>query len=168
MNMMMTAAPLAMVMCHHSVGDAALGIQWHVIGMYAPSFFTGALIARFGLRAVVATGLVLIAAAAAIGVLGIALWNFWAALALLGIGWNFAFVGATTLVTECHGPRERNKVQAFNDFLIFGSMAVGSFSSGALLASYGWTAVNEVVFPVVVVAGLLLAWGTLKRRSAPV
>jgi len=164
MNMMMTAAPLAMVMCHHSVGEAALGIQWHVIGMYAPSFFTGALIARFGLRAVVATGLLLIAAAATIGVLGIALWNFWAALALLGIGWNFAFVGATTLVTECHDPRERNKVQAFNDFLIFGSMAVGSFSSGALLASYGWTAVNEVVFPVVVVAGLLLAWGTLARR----
>jgi MFS family permease len=164
MNMMMTAAPLAMVMCHHSVGEAALGIQWHVIGMYAPSFFTGALIARFGLRAVVATGLLLIAAAATIGVLGIALWNFWAALALLGIGWNFAFVGATMLVTECHGPRERNKVQAFNDFLIFGSMAVGSFSSGALLASYGWAAVNEVVFPVVVVAGLLLAWGTLARR----
>src|SRR5208282_2591126 len=164
MNLMMTAAPLAMVMCHHSVGEAALGIQWHVIGMYAPSFFTGALIARFGLRAVVATGLLLIAAAATIGVLGIALWNFWAALALLGIGWNFAFVGATTLVTECHGPRERNKVQAFNDFLIFGSMAIGSFSSGALLASYGWTAVNEVVFPVVVVAGLLLAWGTLGRR----
>jgi len=162
--MMMTAAPLAMVMCHHSVGDAALGIQWHMIGMYAPSFFTGALITRFGLRAVVATGLVLIAAAATIGVLGVALWNFWVALALLGIGWNFAFVGATTLVTECHGPRERNKVQAFNDFLIFGSMAIGSFSSGALLASYGWTAVNEVVFPVVFVAGLLLAWGALARR----
>ncbi len=168
MNLMMTAAPLAMVMCHHSVGDAALGIQWHMIGMYAPSFFTGALIARFGLRAIVAVGLVLIATAAAIAVLGVALWNFWAALALLGVGWNFAFVGATTLVTECHGPRERNKVQAFNDFLIFGSMAIGSFSSGALLASYGWTAVNEVVFPVVVVAGLLLAWGTMGRGRAAV
>ena len=164
MNMMMTAAPLAMVMCHHSVGDAALGIQWHVIGMYAPSFFTGALMTRFGLRAIMATGLALIAAAASIGVLGIALWNFWVALALLGVGWNFAFIGATTLITECHGPRERNKVQAFNDFLIFGSMAIGSFSSGALLAHYGWTAVNEVVFPVVVVAGLLLASGTLARR----
>jgi MFS family permease len=168
MNLMMTAAPLAMVMCHHSVGDAALGIQWHVIGMYAPSFFTGALIARFGLRPIVAVGLALIAAAATIGVLGIALWNFWAALALLGVGWNFAFVGATTLVTECHGPRERNKVQAFNDFLIFGSMAIGSFSSGALLANYGWTAINEVVFPVVVVAALLLGWGTLGRRPAAV
>ncbi len=168
MNLMMTAAPLAMVMCHYSVGDAALGIQWHMIGMCAPSFFTGALIARFGLRAIVAVGLALIAAAAAIGVLGVALWNFWAALALLGIGWNFSFVGATTLVTECHGPRERNKVQAFNDFLIFGSMAIGSFSSGALLANYGWTAVNEVVFPVVVMAALLLGWGTLGRRPAAV
>ncbi len=168
MNLMMTAAPLAMVMCHHSVGDAALGIQWHMIGMYAPSFFTGALIARFGLRPIVAVGLALIAAAAAIGVLGVALWNFWTALALLGVGWNFAFVGATTLVTECHGPRERNKVQAFNDFLIFGSMAIGSFSSGALLANYGWTAVNEVVFPVVVMAALLLGWGTLGRRPAAV
>ena len=168
MNMMMTAAPLAMVACHHSVGDAVLGIQWHVIGMYAPSFFTGALISRFGLRAIVATGLALISAAAALGALGTALWNFWAALALLGIGWNFAFVGATTLVTECHRPHERNKVQAFNDFLIFGSMAVGSFSSGVLLAHYGWTAVNEAVFPVVVMAALLLGWSTLARRPTPV
>jgi len=168
MNMMMTAAPLAMVACQHSVGDAVLGIQWHVIGMYAPSFFTGALISRFGLRAIVATGLALISAAAALGALGTALWNFWAALALLGIGWNFAFVGATTLVTECHRPHERNKVQAFNDFLIFGSMAVGSFSSGVLLAHYGWTAVNEVVFPVVVMAALLLGWSTLARRPTPV
>ncbi len=168
MNLMMTAAPLAMVMCHHSVGDAALGIQWHVLGMYAPSFFTGALIARFGLRVIMATGLTLIAGAASIGLLGIALWNFWVALALLGIGWNFAFISATTLVTECHGPRERNKVQAFNDFLVFGAMAIASFLSGALLSRYGWTAVNEVVFPVVLVAALLLAWGSLVRRPTPV
>jgi MFS family permease len=168
MNLMMTAAPLAMVICRHSVGEAALGIQWHVIGMYAPSFFTGALIARFGLRAMMASGLILIAAAAAIGSLGIALWNFWLALALLGVGWNFAFISATTLVTECHGPRERNKVQAFNDFLVFGSTAIGSFSSGALLTRYGWTAVNDVVFPVVVVAAVLLVWGTLARRPNPV
>ena len=167
MNVMMTAAPLAMVMCHHSVGDAALGIQWHVIGMYAPSFFTGALISRFGLRTIMATGLALITAAAVIGLLGITLWNFWAALAVLGIGWNFAFIGATTLVTECHGPRERNKVQSFNDFLVFGSMALGSFSSGALLARFGWSAVNTVVFPVVVVAAALLLWGSLARRPNP-
>ncbi len=168
MNLMMTAAPLAMVMCNHSVGEAALGIQWHVIGMYAPSFFTGALIARFGLRAIMASGLTLIAAAALVGFLGVALWNFWVALALLGIGWNFAFIGATTLVTECHGPRERNKVQAFNDFLVFGSMAIGSFASGALLSRYGWTAVNEVIFPVIVAAAILLVWGTFTRRPSPV
>jgi predicted MFS family arabinose efflux permease len=168
MNLMMTAAPLAMVMCNHSVGDAALGLQWHVIGMYAPSFFTGTLIVRFGLRAMMATGLALIATAAAIGLLGVALWNFWVALALLGVGWNFSFIGATTLVTECHGPRERNKVQAFNDFLVFGSMVVGSFLSGVLLTRYGWAAVNEVVFPAVIAAGLPLAWGALTRRPTPV
>src|SRR5208337_2491940 len=139
-------------------------IQWHVIGMYAPSFITGSLIARFGVRAMMAIGLTLIVVAATISLAGLGLWNFWAGLTLLGVGWNFAFISATTLITECHDPHERNKVQAFNDFLIFGSMAIGSFSSGVLLSSYGWTAVNEVVFPVVVVAGLLLAWGTLGRR----
>jgi len=168
MNLVMTSAPLAMVMCHHSVGEAALAIQWHVIGMYAPSFFTGTLIARFGINAMIATGLFLLVVAASVGLLGIDLWNFWIALALLGIGWNFAFIGATTLVTECHGPRERNKVQAFNDFLVFGSTAIGSLSSGALLSRYGWAAVNEVVFPVVIVAAMLLVWGTLARRVNPV
>jgi MFS family permease len=167
MNLMMTAAPLAMVMCHHSVGEAALGIQWHVIGMYAPSFFTGSLIARFGLRAMMASGLFLLVAAATVGLLGVALWNFWIALALLGVGWNLAFISATTLVTECHGPRERNKVQAFNDFLVFGSTAIGSLSSGALLTRYGWSAVNDVVFPVVIVAAVLLLWGTLARQPKP-
>ncbi len=151
MNMVMTSAPLAMVMCHHSVGEAALGIQWHVLGMYAPSFVTGSLIVRFGVRRVMTAGLVLILVAATIDLLGIALWNFWLGLALLGIGWNFAFIGATALVTECHDPHERNKVQAFNDFLIFGSIAIGSFSSGALLAGYGWSAVNWMVYPVIFV-----------------
>ncbi len=168
MNMVMTSAPLAMVMCSHSVKDAALGIQWHVLGMYAPSFITGSLIIRFGVRPLMVVGLSLIVAAATIGLLGIALWNFWIGLTVLGVGWNFAFISATTLVTECHDPHERNKVQAFNDFLIFGTMAIGSFSSGALLARYGWTAVNEVVFPVVLVAALLLAWGSLVRHPRPV
>ena len=167
MNLMMTAAPLAMVMCNHSVGDAALGLQWHVIGMYAPSFFTGTLIMRFGVRTVMATGLLLIAGAASIGLLGLALWNFWLALALLGVGWNLSFIGATTLITECHGPRERNKVQAFNDFLVFGSMAFGSFLSGLLLTRYGWGAVNQVVFPVLITAGLLLAWGVARPPAGP-
>jgi MFS family permease len=168
MNLMMTSAPLAMVMCDHSVGEAALGIQWHVIAMYAPSFFTGTLILRLGLRTIVATGLTLIVAAAAVGYAGIALWNFWLALVLLGVGWNFSFIGATALITECYGPRERNKVQAVNDFLIFGSMALASFSSGALLSRYGWTAVTEVVFPMIFVAALLLAWGAFVRRPEPV
>jgi MFS family permease len=167
MNMMMTSAPLAMVMCNHSVSDAALGVQWHIIGMYAPSFFTGSLILRFGVRRIMAVGLALIVGAAAINLAGIAVWNFWVGLALLGAGWNFAFIGATTLVTECHDPHERNKVQAFNDFLVFGCMAIGSFSSGALLALFGWSAVNEMVFPVIVVAAAMLAWGSLVRRPAP-
>jgi predicted MFS family arabinose efflux permease len=164
MNMMMTSAPLAIIMCHHSVGDAALGIQWHVLGMYAPSFFTGSLIARFGVRQMIAIGLALIVVAASIELSGIEIWNFWVGLTILGIGWNFAFISATTLVTECHDPHERNKVQAFNDFLIFGSMAIGSFSSGALLARYGWTAVNDMAFPVIFIAAVLLAWGSLVRR----
>jgi MFS family permease len=168
MNMEMTSAPLAMIMCHHTVDDAAHGIQWHVIGMYAPSFITGSLIARFGVRTMMATGLGLILVAASINLAGLELWNFWIGLALLGVGWNFAFIGATTLVTECHDPHERNKVQAFNDFLVFGSMAVASFSSGAMLSRYGWSMVNTVVFPVILVAVVLLAWGSLVRRPKTV
>src|SRR6266545_3629536 len=109
-------------------------------------------------------GLAIIIVAAVIGIAGISLWHFWIGLALLGVGWNFAFIGATTMVTQCHRPNERNKVQAFNDFLVFGSMAIGSFSSGALLASFGWATVNEVVFPVVLAAVALLMWGPLQGR----
>jgi predicted MFS family arabinose efflux permease len=164
MNLVMTSAPLAMVMCNHSVTDATLGLQWHVLGMYAPSFTTGALISRFGLERITGAGLALIIVAAVIGIAGISLWHFWIGLALLGVGWNFAFIGATTMVTHCHRPNERNKVQAFNDFLVFGSMAIGSFSSGALLVSFGWSMVNEVVFPVVLAATALLVWGALRGR----
>jgi MFS family permease len=164
MNLVMTSAPLAMVMCNHTVTDATLGLQWHVLGMYAPSFITGALISRFGLERIIGLGLALIIVAAVIGIAGISLWHFWIGLALLGVGWNFAFIGATTMVTTCHRPNERNKVQAFNDFLVFGSMAIGSFSSGALLVSFGWSMVNEVVFPVVLAAGALLIWGALRGR----
>jgi predicted MFS family arabinose efflux permease len=165
MNLVMTSAPLAMVMCNHSITDATLGLQWHVLGMYAPSFITGTLIARFGIERITGLGLGLIVVAAAIGIAGISLWHFWIGLVLLGVGWNFAFVGATTMVTACHRPDERNKVQAFNDFLVFGSMAIGSFSSGMLLVNFGWATVNEVVFPVVLAAGALLAWGTLRGRT---
>jgi predicted MFS family arabinose efflux permease len=165
MNMVMTSAPLAMVMCNHSVTDATLGLQWHVLGMFAPSFVTGTLINRFGLERVTGLGLALLIVAAGIGIAGISLWHFWIGLALLGVGWNFAFIGATTMVTQCHRPIERNKVQAFNDFLVFGSMAIGSFFSGALLASFGWSTVNEIVFPVVLVAAAMLVWGALRRHQ---
>ena len=164
MNLVMTSAPLAMVMCGHSVADATLGIQWHVIAMYAPSFVAGTLILRFGIYRVVAAGLLLLALGAVIGIAGLTVAHFWTALILLGIGWNFAFVGATTLVTHCHRPEERNKVQAFNDFLIFGSMAIGSFSSGQILAALGWTAVNGVVFPFILAAGALLVWLSVRER----
>ena len=138
MNLVMTSAPLAMVMCNHSITDATLGLQWHVLGMYAPSFITGALITRFGLERITGVGFALIIVAAGIGIAGISLWHFWIGLALLGVGWNFAFIGATTMVTHCHRPNERNKVQAFNDFLVFGSMAIGVRSAaGELRLGHG-------------------------------
>jgi predicted MFS family arabinose efflux permease len=167
MNLVMTSAPVAMVGCGHSVTDATLGIQWHVLAMYGPSFITGALIVRFGLDRVILAGLLLIALSAVIGLTGLTVAHFWTALVLLGIGWNFAFIGATTMVTQCHRPEERNKVQAFNDFLIFGSMAIGSFSSGKLLATLGWSAVNEVVLPFVVITGAMLVWLAFRERLRP-
>jgi MFS family permease len=166
MNMVMTAAPLAMVMCNHSVGDATLGLQWHVLGMFVPSFFTGHLIVRFGPDRVVAAGLGLLLLSAIVGISGLSLAHFWISLILLGMGWNFGFIGATTMVTECHTPNERNRVQSFNDFLVFGSMAIGSFSSGTLLHHFGWSAVNDVVFPVVLSAAALLIWGGLRQRAS--
>ena len=165
MNLMMTSAPLAMFDCGHSVGDAALGIQWHVLAMYAPSFFTGSLILRFGVPKIASAGLIMLALSAVSGLAGTTVAHFWTALILLGVGWNFAFVAATTMVCDCHRPEERNKVQAFNDFLIFGSMAIGSFLSGSMLAHYGWYLVNIVMFPVVAVAGALLLWLTLRERA---
>jgi MFS family permease len=164
MNMVMTAAPLAMVDCNLSVTEATLGLQWHVIAMYAPSFFTGSLIARYGAERVIVAGFVLLLASAATSIAGITLWHFWIGLLLLGVGWNFGFIGATAMVTQCHRPHERNQVQSFNDFLVFGSMAVGSFASGNILVLFGWSAVNEVVFPVVLAAGAMLVWLVLRDR----
>jgi MFS family permease len=171
MNLVMTSAPLAMKMCGLSVSDSNFGIQWHIVAMYAPSFFTGALIARFGAPVIVALGLVLEAVAATIGLTGITAPHFWATLMVLGVGWNFGFIGASALVLETHLPQEKNKVQAFNDFLVFGMMAIGSFSSGQLLANYGWDAVNLVVYPPVllglVVLGLV-SWAKRRARIADV
>lgn len=167
MNLIMTSAPVAMVDCDHSITDATLGLQWHVMAMFAPSFFTGSLVARFGAPRLIASGFLLMALSVAVALSGIAVWQFWVALALLGLGWNFAFIAATALVTQCHRPSERNKVQSVNDFLVFGSMAVGSFSSGQLLANYGWAAVNEVALPGIFAGLLLLALIGLAPKAKP-
>jgi MFS family permease len=165
MNLVMTSAPLAMRMCGLPVAASNATIQWHVVAMYGPSFFTGAVIARFGAQRVVATGLVLLAGAAAAGLAGVSLLNFTLGLILLGIGWNFGFVGASSLVLETHRPEERTRVQSFNDFLIFGVMALGSFSSGQVLVLFGWSAVNWIVLPPVAAGLLALALsGMLVRR----
>ncbi|KMO27927.1 MFS transporter [Methylobacterium tarhaniae] len=168
MNFLMTAAPLAMHLCGFTQDDANLGLQWHVIAMYAPSFFTGRLIARFGAPAIVAAGLSLTAVAAIVGLSGLDLAHFWAFLVLLGLGWNFGFVGASAMVLECHRPEERTRVQSLNDFVVFGTMALGSFSSGGLLAHYGWDVVLWVSFGplAVAVAALSLAAALRPARAA--
>jgi len=166
MNLVMTSAPLAMKMCGLTVSDSNFGIQWHMVAMYGPSFFTGSLIARFGAPVIVALGLALEAVAATIGLTGITAPHFWATLIVLGVGWNFGFIGASALVLETHQPQEKNKVQAFNDFLIFGMMAIGSFSSGQLLANYGWNAVNLVVYPPVLLGLVVLGLASFAKRRA--
>jgi MFS family permease len=167
MSFVMTAAPLAMVGCGHSVGDAALGIQWHVLSMFGPSFFTGRLITRFGKAQVTIAGLLLTALAAVIGLTGLSVAHFWIALIVLGVGWNFGFIGATALVTDCYRPEERVKVQAANDFLVFGSVAIASFSSGGLLHAGGWESVNWLVFPPVAVAMAMVLWQALSKPAVP-
>lgn len=167
MSFVMTAAPIAMVGCGHSIGAAALGIQWHVLAMFGPSFFTGRLIDHFGKEAVTAAGLVLIALAALVGLAGLTVAHFWTALVLLGLGWNFSFIGATALVTDCYRPEERGKVQAANDFVVFGAVAVASLSSGHLLNTGGWETVNWLVLPAVAVALALVLWQMAGRRTAP-
>ncbi|KAA2238013.1 MFS transporter [Salinarimonas soli] len=166
MSFVMTGAPLAMVGCGHGVDLAALGISLHILAMFGPSFITGRLIDRWGKERVTAAGLLLIAAAAAVGLSGLSVAHFWVALVLLGVGWNLGFIGATALVTECYRPEERAKVQAANDFLIFGSVALASFSSGKLLNLGGWDALNWLVFPPVALAIGLLAWQGRSRTAA--
>jgi MFS family permease len=167
MSFVMTAAPLAMVDCGHSIGLATLGISWHILAMYGPSFVTGRLIERFGKERVTVVGLVLIAAAAAVGLNGLSVAHFWSALVLLGVGWNLSFIGATALVTDCYRPEERAKVQATNDFLVFGSVALASFSSGRLLSVGGWSTVNQIVFLPVLIAIALLIWRARQGAPAP-
>ncbi len=166
MNFLMTAAPLAMHLCGHSQANANLGLQWHVIAMYAPSFFTGRLITRFGALRVVTAGLLLTGISAAIGLTGIDVAHFWLTLILLGLGWNFGFVGASALVLECHRPEEKTKVQSLNDFIVFGTMAVGSFASGGLLAAYDWDTVLWVSFVPLALAVVALVMMAFQFRRA--
>jgi MFS family permease len=158
MTFVMTGAPLAMVGCGFSPDDATLGISWHVMAMFAPSFFTGRLIHRFGAEPIVAAGLSLLAGCAIVALSGIALWQFWTALVLLGLGWNFGFIGATAIVSESYMPAEKGKVQGFHDFVLFGSVAFASLMSGAVYNSYGWEMLNWIVFPVTALCFVALAF----------
>ncbi len=152
MNFMMTSAPLAMNLCGIPGSASNTGLQWHIMAMYAPSFFTGGLIARFGPAKMVFAGLTLITAAAGVGLSGQDIAHFWTALILLGVGWNFGFLGASAMVLECHSSSERTTVQSANDLVVFGSMVVGSFLSGDLLTSYGWEMVCLVMLPLLAIA----------------
>ncbi|GAB3359449.1 MULTISPECIES: MFS transporter [Giesbergeria] len=165
MNFLMTAAPLAMRMCGLSQESANLGVQWHVIAMYAPSFFTGQLITRFSARLVVMAGLVLTGISAGIGLLGVDVTHFWLTLILLGIGWNFGFVGASALVLECHRPEEKTRVQSFNHFILFGMVALGSLLSGGFLTAYGWNTVLWLSFIPLALAVFVLARSEMRRNA---
>lgn len=164
MNFMMTSAPLAMDLCGIARVHSNTGIEMHVIAMYAPSFFTGRLISRFGAPVIIQAGLLLIGLAALAGASGMSIGHFWLALVLLGIGWNFGFLGASALVLTCHTPEEGARVQAVNDFVVFGTMVLGSFLSGGLLDAFGWTTVSGMILPPVLIAMLGLLW--LQRRQA--
>ncbi|MEQ8295550.1 MAG: MFS transporter [Nitratireductor sp.] len=167
MSFVMTGAPLAMVGCGFSPDEAALGISWHVMAMFAPSFFTGRLIARFGKETIVATGLILLVGCAVVALSGIALWQFWSALILLGVGWNFGFIGATAMVSETYTDAEKGKVQGLHDFLLFGSVAFASLMSGQVYNAWGWDMLNWIIFPVVFVClAALVVLGLSSRRKA--
>jgi MFS family permease len=161
----MTGAPLAMVGCGFSVNEATLGIQWHVLAMFGPSFFTGKLIARFGRERIVATGLTVLIGCAAVALSGIHLWNFWLSLVLLGLGWNFGFIGATTMVTDCYRPEEKNKVQGFHDSVLFGSVACASLLSGKIFLVWGWNALNYMILPVTGICLMALVWLVTTKRQ---
>ena len=164
MSLMMTATPLAMVGCALSFEDAAFVIQWHALGMYAPSFVTGHLIDRFGALRIMFCGVALLCLCSALALSGTDLMQFWGALVLLGIGWNFLFIGSTTLLTEAYTAAEKAKTQAANDFLVFGMVAVSSFSSGVLLNGFGWNALALLVLPLAGAIFLLLALDARRKR----
>jgi MFS family permease len=164
MSFVMTGAPLAMVGCGFSPDQATLGISWHITAMFGPSFFTGRLIDRFGKERIVATGLMLLLGCAIVALSGIHLWQFWAALILLGLGWNFGFIGATAMVADTYGAAEKGKVQGLHDFVLFGSVALASLLSGKIYNSGGWDLLNWLVFPVVAICLAALAALVLRAR----
>lgn len=166
MNFMMTAAPVAMVGCGFDKTDASWVIQWHVLAMFVPSFFTGQLIVRFGAPKIAASGMAILIVAAIVGLAGITFGNFAVALILLGLGWNFGFIGGTTMLTSCYAPSERGKVQGANDFIMSAVVAIASFSSGKLLAAAGWDFINIAIFPIALLALLLIAWQSWNLKHA--
>ncbi len=165
MSLLMTATPLAMMASRHPFGDAAFVIQWHVIGMFAPSFFTGTLIKRYGVINVMLAGVVLNLGCVGFALAGLEVMHFWVALVLLGVGWNFMFIGGTTLLTECHTPSERAKAQGANDLAIFITMAATSLSSGLLFTLQGWQLMNQLAVPFLLLAGAAMLWLAALRRS---
>jgi MFS family permease len=171
MNLVMTSTPLAVVGCGFGQASAADVVTAHVLAMFAPSFFTGHVIARFGTTKVVATGLVLLAAAGGIALQGVDLMNFFAALVLLGIGWNFGFIGATTMLAGAHAPHERGRVQGLNDAIVFGCVTLASLASGGLMncaggdVVQGWNAVNIAMVPFLTLAGAALIWLSLRPTA---
>jgi len=169
MVFVMAATPLAAVACGHSSDDAIGIIRMHLLGMFAPSFVTGSLIARFGVTRILLAGAGMLLASALAALSGLALYNFWAALALLGIGWNFLYVGGTTLLTAAYRPEERAKTQAANEFLTFGVVAMASFASGGVMARIGWSAINYATVPLLLTAAATTLWyaAIIRRSAAP-
>ena len=166
MNLLMAATPLAMQVCGFEFEDAALVLEWHVIGMFAPGFFTGHLIKRFGVLPIMGVGVVLNAVCIAIALSGVDLHQFLIALFLLGVGWNFLFTGSTTLSLQAYRPEEKDRAQAAINFFVFTTMAVTSFASGALVTTQGWQLLNLGSLVPVLLTGMALAWLAWRKRSA--
>jgi MFS family permease len=166
MMLVMTATPVAMLGCGFTVTDSSWVIQWHALAMFVPSFFTGHLITRFGALRIITIGLVLLMTAGVAALMGINFANFAVGLVLLGLGWNFGFIGGTTLLTTTYRPEERNKAQGFSDFMTFVTTAITSLSAGGLMATIGWNAVNYAVFPLTLVGMGLVMWLGLRHRPS--
>ena len=166
MNLLMAATPLAMQVCGFEFSDAALVLEWHVIGMFAPGFFTGHLIKRFGVLPIMGVGVALNAACIGIALTGVDLHQFLIALFLLGVGWNFLFTGSTTLSLQAYRPEEKDRAQAAINFFVFATMAVTSFASGALVTTQGWALLNLGSLIPVALTGVALLWLAVVRRRA--